>query len=87
MLDEPLVLLPVSEFKRLVREAVREEMCTREPERSVTAAEFAELEGTDAKRVRRLCEAGMPSHMIADRRGLRIVPSEARAWLLEQRHG
>lgn len=85
-MSEPLIILPVSEVKRLIGEAVAEAMGGRSagPEQSLTAKQFAKLHGTTDVRVRQWCKEGTPHYMTGDQKGFRVYPSKGSPWVEEK---
>ena len=86
-MSEPLVILPVSEVKHLIAEAVAAAMGGRGDldEKPLSVREFAKIYGVDSTKVRAWCDDGMPHIKTGDVRGIRIFLDRARPWLEENR--
>jgi len=94
---EPLVILPASEVKRLMLEALAEVNTGRNgdrhaDERPVTVKQAAKHFGMDDQRLRDWCEHGcdvcgtkMPHIMTSDERGLKLYLNPARHWMEHHR--
>ena len=86
-MSEPLIILPASEVRHLIAEAVADAMGGRGDldEKPLSVREFAKIYGVDSTRVRAWCDDGMPHIKTGDQRGIRIFPDRARDWLEENR--
>jgi hypothetical protein len=89
-MTEPFVILPASEVKRLILEAITEAMPGQSAadEKPVSAKSAAQALGTGEQRLRDWCNRGcdacgekMPSIMTSEERGLKVYLSRAREWM------
>lgn len=82
-----LVVLPESELRDLVADAVREALATARPKAEVellTVAELAEVLRVSEDSIRRWARTGCPHLQAGERRGLRFRKAHVFAWLEER---